>query len=129
MNNQPYGVYVIVDPNYGNRLRDILAGEPVWIADTAINHTAVATIWKDHGITSHLSGLTSFVIDPNATPEDWLISEIATIDLHHGEYSHKPPWSIITVIGVQWTKRIKEELEQFGFTKHEDTTDGFIARK
>lgn len=120
---------MIVDPNYGNRLRDIPAGKPVWIADSAVNHTAVAAIWKEQGITSHLTGLTSFVIDANATPEDWLISEIATVDIHHGEYSHKPPWSIITVIGVHWTKRIQEELEQYGFVEHEDTAEGFIARK
>ena len=129
MNNQPYGVYAIVDPIFGNRLREIPVGEPVWIADTPVNHIAFITIGKERNITDHLIGLTSFIVDANATPEDWLISEIATIDLHHGEYSHKPPWSIITVIGVHWTKRIQEELEQFGFIGHEDTSEGFIARK
>jgi len=129
MNNQPYGVLVIVDPNFGERLREIPIGQPVWIAGTPVNQAAFTTIGGERNITDHCIGLTSFGVNIKATPEDWLVSEIATIDLHHGEYSHRPPWSIITVIGVQWTKRIKEELEQFGFTKHEDTTDGFIARK
>ena len=129
MNSKPYGVYAIVEPTFGDRLREIPVGEPVWIADTAVNHTAVAAIWKEQGIASHLTGLTSFVVDENTTPEDWLISQISTIDLHHGEYSHKPPWSIITVIGVKWTRQIQEELEQFGFIEHEDTAEGFIARK
>ena len=129
MNNQPYGVFVIVDPNFGERLREIPIGQPVWIAGTPVNQAAYNTIGKERNITDYRIGLTSFVVNMKATPEEWLVSEIATIDLHHGEYSHKPPWSIITVIGTCWSERIKEELERFGFVKHEDNRNGFIARK
>ena len=129
MNDQPDGVFVVVDPNFGNRLREIPVGQPVWIADTPVNRAAFVAIGKERNVTNHLIGLTSFVVDANAASEDWLVSEIATIDLHHGEHSRKPPWSMITVIGVRWTKRIQDELERFGFAKHEDTPEGFIAKK
>jgi hypothetical protein len=127
MNKKPYGVHVIVDPSFGDRLRDMPIGEPVWIAATEINVLAYNATGKERQPKSYLEGLSSFRVDKDGSPEDWLISEIQTIDLHHGEMSHDPPWSMINVIGVKWSLRIQEELERFGFNRHKDTTEGFTA--
>ena len=129
MNKKPYRVHVIVDPQFGNRLRTVTAGEPIWIVDTDINRLAYEAVGRERKPESHLVGMSSFKVDPEASPEDWLLSEIKTIDLHHGEMSHEPPWSVINVIGTRWTKRIQEELTRFGFEEHEDTTEGFVASK
>lgn len=129
MNEKPYAVHVIVDPQFGCRLREIPAGEPVWIADTNINRPAHEAVGRERTATSHLVGLSSFKVDLNDSPEDWLISKMETIDLHHGEMSHDPPWSVINVIGTRWTERIQKELARFGFEEHKDTADGFVAWK
>ena len=76
-----------------------------------------------------LVGLSSFKVDRTAQPQDWLISELETIELHHGEFSHDPPWSRINVIGTKWTERIHKELERLWFKSHLDTPDGFEAAK
>jgi len=120
---------VIVDPAFGDRLREIPAGEPIWIADTAPNRLAYEAVGKERHPESYLVGLSSFTIDPAAAPEDWLISELEVIDLHHGEMSHDPPWSHINVIGTKWTERIGRELARFGFGNHQDTAEGFTATK
>jgi len=120
---------VIVDTAFGDRLRDMPIGEPVWIVDSEINDLAYNAVGKERKPNSHLEGLSSFKVDKDGSPEDWLISEINTIDLHHGEMSHDPPWSMINVIGVKWSQRIEEELERFGFYRHDNTTDGFTAWK
>lgn len=75
------------------------------------------------------TGITSFKFNPHGTPEDWLVSHLSIIDLHHGELSHDPPYSILNVIGVEWSYRIQEELGQFGFDRHETTAEGFVATR
>ena len=120
---------MIVDPAFGQRLRDIPVGEPVWIVDTDINRLAYEAVGKERKPESYLIGLSSFKVDPKGSPETWLISELETIDRHHGEESHDPPWSVITVIGTKWTERIQKEFGRFGFRSHADTPEGFVARK
>ena len=129
MTSKPYRVHVIVDPQFGDRLRGIPSGEPVWIVATEVNRFAYESVGKERNPESYLVGLSSFKGDPTASPETWLISELETIELHHGEMSHDPPWSVINVIGTRWTERIQEELARFGFEEHEDTAEGFVARK
>ena len=127
MKKKPYRVHVVVDPSFGDRLRNMPIGEPVWIVATEINVLAYNAVGKERQPKSYLEGLSSFKADKDGTPEDWLVSEIQTIDLHHGEMSRDPPWSMINVIGVKWSRRIQVELERFGFNRHEDTTEGFTA--
>ncbi len=129
MKGKPYTVHVIVDPVFGERLREIPLGEPVWIADTEVNRPAYEAVGRERNPESYLVGLSSFKVELTARPEDWLISELADIDLHHGEYSHDPPWSRINVIGAKWTERIQKELGRFGFTAHLVTREGFEATK
>ncbi len=129
MKGKPYTVHVVVDPEFGERLREIPLGEPVWIADTEVNRPAYEAVGRERNPESHLVGLSSFKVERAARPEDWLISELAEIELHHGEYSHDPPWSRINVIGAKWTERIQKELARFGFTAHRATREGFEATK
>lgn len=124
----PYRVTVVVDPEFGTRLRDLPVGESAWVVDSAANHPVIVSLWQNLK-TGVANGITSFQCDSNATPEDWLISELGTIDLHHGEYSHNPPWSVLNVVGVPWSDRIARELAECGFTHHTDTELGFEARK
>ena len=77
----------------------------------------------------YLDGFTIFKVDGDGRPEDWLLDHLRTIDLHRGEYSHDPPWSVINVIGTPWSDNIRSALSQLGFAEHEDTAGGFIAKK
>ena len=127
MKRKLYRVHVIVDAAFGDRLHDMPIGEPVWIVVSEVNNLAFNAVGKERQPKRHLEGLSSFKVDKAGSPEDWLVSEMQTIDLHHGEVSHDPPWSMINVIGVKWSKRIQDKLEHFGFNRHENTTEGFTA--
>ena len=100
MNNKPSCVHVIVDPLYGARLRNLPTDEPAWVVDTETNHPIIEAIWKARTSANHLEGLTSFKCDPEGNPESWFLNELQTIDLHHGKYSHEPPYSVLNVIGI-----------------------------
>lgn len=123
MKEQSYKVHVIVDRAFGERLHEIPVGEPVWIVDTEVNRVACEALRKEWNSENHLTGITSFKVKSNASPEDWLISEVETIDLHH------PLWSVINVIGTGLTVRIQDELTRFGFKEHKNTAEGFIMLK
>jgi hypothetical protein len=128
MNTIEHRVTVIVDLEFVIRLRDLLAEEAIWIVNSSTNAPVIQTIWKEHSTTTRAE-LTSFKFDPKGTPEDWLVSELATIELHHGEYSHDPAWSILNAVGVSWSDRIARELAELGFSEHVNTALGFEARR
>jgi len=129
VNERPYRVHVVVDSGYRERTRDLPADEPVWIVDSPDNHPLICSIREERPPSNPSAGITSFTFSPDIGPEDRFIRELPAIDLHHGECSHKPPYSILNVIGTRWSSEIQEALEEFGFLEHEDTTEGFVARR
>jgi len=129
MENKPYRVHVVVDPAYGERIRVLPTDEPVWVIDSAGNHSVIRSIWEERDGRKVLGGITSFTFDPAAGPEDWLIAELAVIDLHHGELSHDPPYSVLNVIGAKWSDRIQRELGGLGFDRWETTPEGFTCTR
>ena len=68
MDEKPFGVHVVVDSRFGNRLREIPTGEPVWIVDTPINRLAYEAVAKERAPESYFDGLTSFKVDPGGIP-------------------------------------------------------------
>jgi len=128
MSAEPYRVHVVVDPHYGERIRRLPLGEPAWVLDSTENYPVILAIWKERTL-NQFSGITSFKFDAGAQPDDWLIAELWTIDIHHGEYSHDPPYSVLNVVGVEWSEKIQDELSKFGFFQHETTPEGFVARR
>jgi hypothetical protein len=144
MSDAPCRVYVVVDPHYGERIRNLPFGEPAWIVDSADNHPVIQAIWEERGpldksagTTSFkydpdaqpdgLTGITSFKYNPNARPDNWLISILSVIDEHH--YYHDPPYSVLNIVGTSWSEAIQEELDRFGFFAHEATTEGFVTKR
>jgi hypothetical protein len=117
-------VHLIVAPDYGERLTDIPPGEPAWVADTLSNRPVIQRMWSQKR-----EGITSFQVAHTATPEDWLIDVLDQVELHHGEYSQSPPYSVLQVVGTTLSPRLRAELESYGFGQFEDAPDGFLACK
>jgi len=95
--------------------------------DTPKNRAAAQKIWAVHANRSHLDGVTTFKTGDDSSREDALINELDTIDLHHGTHSADPPYTVLEVIGVVMSERLKTELSQFGFDEFEATAEGFRA--
>lgn len=124
-----YRVFVVVDPEYGERLSELAQSGPVWIVDTQKNRAVAQKIWDDQPNRSHLDGVTTFKTGVDCLPEGTLINELDTIDLHHGTYSANPPYTVLEVIGAGMSERLRTELSQFGFDKFEATAEGFRATR
>jgi hypothetical protein len=127
--NLPGSVLVILNPNYGERLRQVWPGRPVWIAMSSINELTVRSLWASHPDGDQLSGITGFRFDAGAPPENRLLDNLSMIDLHHGLYSSKDPYTVLEVSGARLTIDVREALCKLGFEKFLENTDGFTARR
>lgn len=129
----PSIVHVIVAPDYGEGLRGLPADEAAWVADTPTNHPVIKSIWESYPVEpdrGYPTGITSFQVAADQTPEDWLLGGVlASVEDHHSEYSQTPPYSILRVIGTLLTPRVRAHLESYDFVKFEDLPDGFLAYK
>ena len=111
---EKYSVILVVDRAFGAYLQELPKGIPIWMVDTEINAPVIQKYWKEKN-KDYFVGLTSFRDKPEFTPDALAASMIETIDLHHGEDAHDPPFSQLTVIGALPTVLLREALEDFGF--------------
>jgi hypothetical protein len=61
------------------------------ILDTPSNRAAAQNLRAARPNSNHLEEATTFKFEADSSPEDILINELETIDLHHGMYSAIPP--------------------------------------
>ncbi len=123
----PYKVCVVVDRNFGGRLAELPRGVPVWIVDTPSNRPVAQHLWKEGPDESHLTGITTFDDMESSTPEELLIAELDSIDLHHGAYSADPPYAVLEVLGTRLTDSVKHSLAACGFEEFRENSTGFTA--
>ena len=125
VNGDAHRVAIIVDPDYGARATDVASRCHTWIVISPTNRAVTAPRRAD--AFSLEAGFTDF--EGAETPEDSLISVLAVVELHHGEYSHDPPVSVLEVIGTPPTRPILDELDGLGFDAVDLTAEGFVARR
>jgi hypothetical protein len=121
-----HAVAVVVDPAFGDKLSPLAARVHVWIIDTPENNDAAEAVWREcSGANSIERGATKFSASRTDPPDEVVTSMLDTIDLHHGEYSHVPRWSVLEVFGANPTPRLVAALAELGFSKVASTPDGF----
>ena len=127
--DSPYLVHIVVDPVFGERLASLPPRQPVWIVDSPQNTPVVHRLWRERPGESHLEGVTTFKPGRNQSAEGGLMGILDTVDLHHGEYSADPPYSLLDVVGCCATEEVRAVLKEIGFFVAELTKDGFRACK
>ncbi|MGH7952838.1 MAG: hypothetical protein ACREFE_13100 [Limisphaerales bacterium] len=113
-------------------MRSLPADEAAWVADTSTNHPVIKSIWASYPsepYRGYPSGITSFQVAEDETPEDWLLGVLDSVEEHHGEYSQTPPYSVLRVVGTVLSPRVRAELESYDFVTFEELSDGFVAHK
>jgi hypothetical protein len=123
----PYSVSVVLNREFGPRVRELLKEGPVWVVDSPANCDAAQMLWKEFPSRDHLNGVTVFKAAANHSPEQMLICEMETIDMHHGVYSSDPAYTVIRVIGCTLRPEVREALAKFGFDSFNCTAEGFEA--
>ena len=122
-------VAIVVDPNYGVRLRELASVRPVWIADTSVNRAVAEELSRERKEGLGSTDVTVFRVNPKATPEDWCYGVLEAVDLHHGGLSSSTPYRAIRVIGCEPTERLRAALTNFGLNRIHRYEDGFLAER
>ncbi len=143
MAGAPYKVYIVVDREFGDKLAEI-EGAPVWIVDTPINKAVVRRlIGKVEHLPSKITlapasrPLTKLVLAREAasSPEDILLGQFDTIDLHHGVYSANRPYTVIEVVvfcGYESWAIVYARMKlwtEYGFDEFFASPAGFTAKR
>ena len=118
-------VAVVLDPDYGEGVRDLARDRHVWIVRSPINDAVAEAVRAGSEEHSLESGISTF--NGRESPEESFLSILGVIEEHHGEYSHDPPLSVIEVFGVGATDAIREEAAAYGFRRIEPSDEGFTA--
>jgi hypothetical protein len=121
-------VFAILDPDYGERLCNIWPGSAVWIVNSAVNDPIVQKLTASSPESDHVTGITVWTGRVNSV-EEHLLSEIGTIDLHHGPYSSSVSYTELEVIGASLTESIRTELLRYGFAHVVEGQEGFVATR
>ena len=125
MKQSLHKIAIVLDKEFGGKLIELSKRMHVWVCDTPINLKVVNEIRSNKEFSIE-SGVTTFKIPEADSPEDIFVKIIDTVDLHHGELSHDPPWSVLEAYGTKLSSTIEAKLQMFGKGRVEQTTNGFI---
>jgi hypothetical protein len=108
-------VTVVFHDDYSEKLEKLAFRTPVWIVDTPANRQAAEGAWHEAVHWPHIS-VTLFRFD------DWpsLIEQVA--------FQFRSVAGI-DVIGTQLTLPARAALDAAGFSRYDETAEGFRARK
>ena len=121
---------VVVREDLARDLERFARRQHVWAVRTPETEEVARRLWSNPRLTRPdplATGLTLF--NPDATPEDSLLSILDTVEEHHGEYSHDPPVSIIEVVGAGLSQTVREAFATLGFSQFEASGCGFVATR
>jgi hypothetical protein len=115
-------VAVVLDPNYATSLGTLAFRTPVWIVDTPPNRGAAEDAWRSTVEWPHITVTLFRDPGPHPTKDDWrtLLEQIAL---------HERALDAVEVIGSAVTLPSRAALAEAGFTRFDETRDGFRARK
>jgi hypothetical protein len=122
-------VALVLEPDYGSKLASLAAISHVWVVDTPANRVAASEYRALNPKHKLETGITTFKAPENASQLETCLGILATVDLHHGEYSSTPPYSELEVIGVPLTDEVKSAIRDLGFGRFEATAEGFRATR
>ncbi|WP_175730115.1 hypothetical protein [Burkholderia ambifaria] len=130
--SEPHTIVLIVDPEYGERIRAVVAGvRHVWVVTSDVNDAAVEQMWRESH-TARTSGDEGRVTKFDRHGDDrgsWCERILDAIDDHHGSHTHDRGYAALDVHGVALSAQLRAELVARGFAVFTSTNDGFLAGK
>jgi len=117
-------VALVLDRDYGERLKDLGTRMSVWIIDTPPNKVAAQELWSREPKSEYM--ITTFKAPP-ALDDTCFQGLMDKIELHHGDYSQTPAFDELEVVGLQPSRTIDAVLIDYGFARVEITAVGFRA--
>ena len=110
-------VSIVVDPDFGGKLRSAAVSEPVWIAHSPRNGEEAERLWK-----AGVQGITTFVVSQPFDAEEAVAGILNQVLLHH------PSVREVRVVGCSASASLRQRFAEVRFEVSENGNDGFVAR-
>jgi hypothetical protein len=120
-----YSVAIVVDRHFGDHLLELAERVHVWVCASQDNRRLAEKYWQAAPGASLERGITTFNVTDSQPPEEMFIDILGAVDLHHGEYSHTPPWDTLEVYGTSATSAVRRALAEFGVSEFVGISEGF----
>jgi hypothetical protein len=125
-----YSVAIVVERDFGDELVELAKRLHVWVCYTPANQRQVERVGGALPANPSVEhGVTTFDFSEADSPEEVLMGVLGAVDLHHGEYSHSPPWSTLEVYGASPTTAVRAVLGEFGVDSFSSTERGFLCSR
>lgn len=129
---EPHTIALIVDPECGERIREVAAGvRHTWVVTSDVNDAVVERIWRESRLARTFGaegGVTRF--DRHGDdPASWCDSILDAIEDHHGSLTRQHGYTALDVRGVALSARLRSSLVECGFSVFTPTNEGFVAGK
>jgi hypothetical protein len=122
-------VVLVIDPAFGDPLREIAARHDTWVVPSESNKAVVEEMWAAKAAGDAIPSLTLWSVPMPAITEDQWLAMLDEIELHHGDYSSDPPMDTLSVYGTAVTPAITAALREYEYTSVKATKFGFLAFK
>ena len=126
--NVSYCVAIVAHPDF-EPLTPLAERVHVWLAETSPNRGRAEAYWRAHPQKSLEQGVTTFKVRLTDSPEQMVLGTLGVVDLHHGEYSHTPPWDTLEIYGASPTPALSKALLELGASEMHPIPGGFRASK
>lgn len=127
MKNTIYSVAIVVDKNFGEILSQLAGRLPVWICGSPGNLPFIDKMWMEaKEFPFRNINVTKFQNSDHQSPEEMLINQLDVVDLHHGQLSQCPSWSILEIYGALPNIHVEKELNRFGEGQIDVFQNGFM---
>jgi hypothetical protein len=134
MNMHVHKIGIVLDPEFGSQVLQLARQFHIWVAESDTNTPVIRDFWAKE-VTAPAtddpldSGVTSFEKFVAESREQTCVRMLETVDAHHGEGSHDPPWSEIEVFGLVLSPGLQAAFAEFGAEAFTSTASGFIAKR
>lgn len=126
---------VVLDPDYGDRIKTAAQIAPVWVVASLVNRAACERIWAAHRTVDHRErgAVTCYDVTDHEDRLGNLLSVLPTLEEHYGEIHDDrfsfPSGFVLGVLGLNPTETVTSALKEFGFSAFVELAEGLNASK
>lgn len=122
-----FRVALILDKNYGDKLKKLCVDMPVWVVNSPENDCIINALRTDCSCQNLQA--TTFPLKEGEPRFHACERIIESLDQHYNEYAEDGGYLELEVIGVALNEVSMLPFFEVGFTKFSQTDAGFIAYK
>ena len=121
-------ITIVVDAHYGQRLKDLVDTEVLWVLESPVNSPQVRDLWDANAADTEgfSAEISTFSGEPQENREELCLRILETVIDHLLETSASE-WSEMRFIGGTLTSNLRRALASLGATRFELRDAGFVA--